>query len=110
MFLPAVRSKFLGRKGHPGRVRVQVPEADRAITYNTCSQQFKTVLERLGLDSRLYGEHSDRIGGLTKAANAGIPWPVAGAHGRWSPGSRVPLSYHKQSLKIRKRVTQSLGL
>ena len=108
VFLPAVQSKFA--RGQSGRVRLQVPQHDRAISYDACRKQFKEVLERLGEDSRLYGLHSNRLGGLTKAANAGLPWPVVGAHGRWHPGSKVPQTYHRQSLQLRKQVTQSLGL
>ena len=110
VFLPTVQSKFVSQKGRSRRVRVQVPQPDRPISYDASRRQFKEVLERLGENSKLYGLHSNRLGGLTKAANAGLPWPFVGAHGRWNPGSKVPQTYHRQSLKLRKTVTQNLGL
>ena len=81
-----------------------------AISYDTCREVFKCVLSLIGEKPELYGEHSDRTGGLSAAGNADIPWVDAESHGRWKPGSIVPKSYFKRNLKKSKKVSLNLGL
>ena len=109
-FLPIVQSKVVKRAGARRNIRVQVAVPGRAISYDTCSRQFKEALTAVGENASLFGEHSDRIGGLSAAANNDVPWEAVNAHGRWAPGSKVSKSYHKKSLKKRKIVTLNLGL
>ena len=89
-FLPAVRSKLVKTLGVRKNYRVQVALPGQAISYDSCYKDFKRALTAVGENSKLYGEHSDRIGGLSAAANADIPWDEAASHGRWKPGSNVP--------------------
>ena len=81
-----------------------------AISYDTCRKHFKRVLSIIGKKPELFGEHSDRTGGLFAAGNADVPWVDIEAHGRWKPGSKVTKTYHKKSLAKRKKVSLSLGL
>ena len=52
----------------------------KAISYDTCWKDFKQALVAVGENAKLYGEHSDRIGGLSAAANADVPWEDTTAH------------------------------
>ena len=108
-FLPAVKSTTRTVPGSLRKIRDQVAEPFHPISYSTCRNDFKMALREIGLNDTLYGEHSDRIGGLSAAANAGVSWTEAAAHGRWKPGSSVPKSYVKRNFKNRKAVSQKMG-
>jgi hypothetical protein len=44
---------------------------------------FKKLCKNVGLDPKLYGLHSPRVGAATDAYLAGIPGPVIDLRGRW---------------------------
>ena len=105
-----MQSKLIKTLGVRRNYRTQVAIPSRAISYDTCRNDFKKALTAVGEKAALFGEHSDRIGGLSAAANNDVPWEDVESHGRWKPGSKVPKSYQKKSLEKRKKVSLNLGL
>lgn len=67
-------------------IRAELPEADR------------------------YSAHSLRAGGATAAYKAGAPVSVIAAHGRWSPGSPVVLSYVRSVDRWKDNPMRGIGL
>ena len=61
-FLPKIQIKSLGRvKGQTVYTQKAIP--DQHISYRTCLLDRRQVLEKVGLPSKQFTEHSDRIGG-----------------------------------------------
>ncbi len=61
-------------------------------------------------DAGRYSAHSLRAGGATSAYKAGAPVSVIAAHGRWSPGSSVVLSYVRAVDRWRDNALKGIGL
>ena len=53
------------------------------LSYTTVHKSVLDRLEAIGLDRRLYGLHSLKAGGVSAAANAGVPDPMFKRHGHW---------------------------
>ena len=70
VFLPVVVSKKVTNKFSLFSSTVWVPDPERSISYNTCRSNFKAALIEIGEDPKNFGEHSDKIGGCTAAANS----------------------------------------
>ena len=110
VFLPVVVSKKVTNKFSLFSSTVWVPDPERSISYNTCRSNFKAALIEIGEDPKNFGEHSDKIGGCTAAANSEAVGPEdLRQHGRWK-SDQIHNIYHKKSLQLRKKVTQNLGL
>ena len=84
------------------------PQFGRKTSYLYCVSRFKAGLAKIGVDPRNFGEHSDRIGGLSAAANAGCSLTDLQTHGRWKSAS-TPQLYHKKSLVLKKKVSSTLN-
>ena len=80
---------------------------DRA-SYAYCVRKFKEAVKAVGFDPTKFGEHSDRAGGFSAAANAGCSPFDLQTHGRWRSLS-APMLYHKKSLDKKKVVSSVLG-
>ena len=77
--------------------------------YQFCLDNYRRALRSIGVDNwKDFGEHSDRIGGLSAAANAGCALEDLQVHGRWRSDA-MPKIYHKKSLQKKKKVTQVLN-
>ena len=57
-----------------------------------------------------YSAHSLRTGGATAAYRAGAPVSTIAAHGRWSPGSPVVLSYVRAVDRWKDNALAGIGL
>ena len=70
---------------------------------------FLSKLSELGYDSRHFGLHSLRAGGVTAAANAGVPDRLFKRHGRWISESAKD-GYVEDSVASRMTVSKSIDL
>jgi integrase len=77
-------------------------------SYSFCVKQFKSKLRSLQIDDTLFGEHSDRIGGVSAAANAGCNILDIQLHGHWNSDT-VPKTYINRSLQKKSSVTKTLN-
>ncbi|XP_065916352.1 integrase/recombinase xerD homolog isoform X1 [Dysidea avara] len=80
-----------------------------SISYTCLHRLFKNKLRNLGYDPKDFGLHSMRVGGATKAANAGVPDRLFKRHGRWK-SENAKDGYIEDSLEHRLSVTKQLGL
>ena len=81
---------------------------EQRTSYAYCSRKFKEAVKLIGFDPSKFGEHSDRAGGFSAAANAGCSPFDLQAHGRWN-SLNAPMLYHKKSLAKKKVVSSVLG-
>ena len=81
----------------------------KPTSYMYCITKYRAALKSIGVVDYLdYGEHSDKIGGLSAALNAGCDLYSLQRHGRWKTDSVVK-TYHDQSLSRRLRVSGILN-
>lgn len=83
--------------------------ANKAISYSSIRDDFKTVLEVLGFKKSLFGLHSLRSGGVSAAANLGIQDRLLMKHGRWKSES-IKNKYITENLGNLLFVSRNLGL
>ena len=82
---------------------------DKPISYTTFRDHFSKSLCSVVPDPSVYGTHSFRSGGATKAANSGVGKRVFQRHGRWKSVSAKD-GYVKDNITSRISVSKSLGL
>ena len=103
-FLPKIEVKRLGRvKGQI--VYVQKAIADQHVSYKTCMFDRRRVLEKLGIPSKQFTEHSDRIGGVSQLLNNGASIAEAQVHGRWR-SDKTPLTYVQRSEQKKRELSR----
>ena len=79
------------------------------LSYTRLRELFLQKLTSLGFDAKQFGLHSLRAGGVTAAAQAGIPDRLFKRHGRWRSESAKD-GYIKDSMSSLLSVSQSLKL
>ena len=84
-------------------------KTDKPVSYNTIREEIKHAIARIGLDPSSYSTHSLRAGGVSAAANNGIPDRLFKIHGRWQSDDSKD-RYVKESIHRRLKVTLNLGL
>ena len=82
---------------------------DKSISYTTFRDHLSKSLRSVVPDPSVYGTHSFRSGGATKAANSGVGERVFQRHGRWKSVSAKD-GYVKDNITSRISVSKSLGL
>jgi hypothetical protein len=55
----------------------------KAVSYNAALKYFKNMLKDAGLDFKMFGLHSPRIGATGDAFQAKVPEHVIDRRGRW---------------------------
>ncbi|MFN2494878.1 MAG: site-specific integrase, partial [Pseudonocardiaceae bacterium] len=81
------------------------------LSAEAVSDLVQAAARRAGLPhADTYSAHSLRAGGATSAYRAGAPVSVIAAHGRWSPGSPVVLSYVRAVDRWRDNALAGIGL
>jgi hypothetical protein len=80
---------------------------DLPLKYINVLDSFRKSLEKIGLNSTIYGTHSLRAGGSTSAANSGLEDRLFQRHGRWKSTSAKD-SYIKESKTRLLSVTKAL--
>ena len=86
-----------------------VASKSRGISYTRAYEIFKEHIKAKNLDPSLYGLHSFRSGGASKAANNGISDRLISKHGRWSTETARD-GYIKDSNENRLCISKNLGL
>ena len=81
---------------------------DKPISYTTFRDHLSKSLREVVPDPSVYGTHSFRSGGATKAANSGVGERVFQRHGRWKSVSAKD-GYVKDNIASRISVSKSLG-
>lgn len=81
---------------------------DKSISYITFRDHLSKSLRDVVPDPSVYGTHSFRSGGATKAANNGVGERVLQRHGRWKSVSAKD-GYVKDNITYRISVSKSLG-
>ena len=61
-----------------------LPHPTKSIGYNLALQDLKAVIDCAGHDGKSFTEHSNKRGGATHAANAGVPDTEICELGAWS--------------------------
>jgi integrase len=80
-----------------------------SLSYTRVRELLLAKLQVLGYDSSMFGVHSLRAGGATRAANNGVPDRMFKRHGRWKSESAKD-GYVKDALDARLAVTKKLEL
>ena len=101
-FLPKVVNRKIGRSRGKS-VFIQVPLPREHVSYNTCLQNRRKLLEKIGLPSKEFTEHSDRSGGISHIINNGAPLEDAQTHGRWK-SIETPKRYIKKDEKKKREL------
>ena len=79
------------------------------ISYTRARELVLQKLAALGLDPKRFGLHSLRSGGVSAAANAGVPDRLVKCHGWWC-SENAKDGYFKDSLESRLSVSRDIGL
>ena len=82
---------------------------DKPISYSTARTNMLEMIDKIGLDKKLFGLHSLRAGGASAAANEGVPDRLFKRHGRWK-SEKAKDGYVKDKLSELLSVSLSLGL
>ena len=103
-FLPKIQVKRAGRvRGQTIYTQKALP--DQHISYSTCLIDRRKILERLGLPSKQFSEHSDRIGGVSHLLNNGATIAEAQVHGRWK-SDKTTLTYVQRSEQKKRELSR----
>ena len=79
------------------------------MSYDASLKQLRQALTDIGIDGKHFGEHSDRIGGLSAAANKpNLSLRDLQLHGRWKTAA-TPMLYYKRDGNNRKKVTLAMS-
>ena len=104
--------KFLG--GHIGSLQPcsqaddpYLPHVTRSISYAAALTDFKAVIDRAGHPGSTLGEHSNKRGGATHAANCGIPSEEIRELGHWKNIQTAQL-YIDESTPLKQKRNQLL--
>ena len=82
---------------------------DKPISYSTARTNMLEMIDKIGLDKKLFGLHSLRAGGASAAANEGVPDRLFKRHGRWK-SEKAKDGYVKDKLSELLSVSLSPGL
>ncbi|XP_068752753.1 integrase/recombinase xerD homolog [Montipora capricornis] len=87
----------------------KLTQKNKPISYTTFRDQLAKSLQNVVPDPSVYGTHSFRSGGASRAANNGVNDRLFQKHGRWKS---VPAKngYIKDDISSRLSVSKSLGL
>lgn len=81
----------------------------KPLTYSKARKQFLEMLQSINVNSKLYGLHSLRSGGASRAAALGISGRLISRHGAWRTSS-ARNRYIRETLYSRLHITRRLGL
>ena len=73
--------------------------------YRYCLESFRKTLKKIGVTNfKEFGEHSDRVGALSLAANEGVSVDLLQVQGRWKSDS-MPKLYHKRAKQMKRHIS-----
>ena len=76
-------TEFVFRSLSKGKSGIYSLRAGSKLSYSSARELFIEKFKAIGLDTKLYGLHSLRIGGASAAASNDLPDRVIKKHGRW---------------------------
>ena len=79
-------------------------------TDNSCRNAFYDALKNLGIDSKPYGLHSAKIGGVVHLRNSGVSWRSINDFVGWSKDSAMPERYAKSACNETDKLDNILSL
>lgn len=79
------------------------------LSYSRARELFILKFKAIGLDTKLYGLHSLRIGGASAAANNDLPDRVIKKHGRWKSEHAKDV-YCREDVQHQLLVTLNIGI
>ena len=79
------------------------------LSYSRARELFILKFKAIGLDTKLYGLHSLRIGGASAAANNDLPDRVIKKHGRWKSEHAKDV-YCREDIQHQLLVTLNIGI
>ena len=87
----------------------KLTQKNKPISYTTFRDQLAKSLQNVVPDPSVYGTHSFRSGGASRAANSGVNDRLFQKHGRWKSVA-AKNGYIKDDISSRLSVSKSLGL
>ena len=102
-------SEFIFRPLVKTKSSYKLVKVDKHISYATFRGQLTKRLQSIVPDPSVYGTHSFRSGGASRAANSGVSDRVFQRHGRWKSVAAKD-GYVKDDMSSRLAVSKSLGL
>ena len=102
-------SEFIFRPLVKTKSSYKLVQKDKPISYTTFRDQLAKSLQNVVPDPSVYGTHSFRSGGASRAANSGVSDRVFQRHGRWKSVAAKD-GYVKDDISSRLQVSKSLGL
>ena len=102
-------SEFIFRPLVKTKSSYKLVNVDKHISYATFRGQLTKSLQSIVPDPSVYGTHSFRSGGASRAANSRVSDRVFQRHGRWKSVAAKD-SYVKDDMSSRLAVSKSLGL
>ena len=83
-------------------------KADKPLSYTTLSEMFQSRMVEIGFPRKEFSLHCLRAGGVTLAANPGVPEALYKQHGRWR--SDAVKDYVSTDVKNSLQVTKAMHL
>ena len=83
--------------------------AGSKLSYFRARELFIEKFKAVGLDTKLYGLHSLRIGGASAAANNDLPYRVIKKHGCWK-SDKATDTYCREDIQHQLLVTLNNGI
>ena len=102
-------SEFIFRPLVKTKLSYKLVKVDKHISYATFRGQLTKTLQSIVPDPSVYGTHSFRSGGASRAAKRGVSDRVFQRHGRWKSVAAKD-GYVKDDMSARLAVSKSLGL
>ena len=79
---------------------------EEKASYRYSLNTWRLALSKIGIvNSEKYGEHSDRVGALSLAANEGVSTDLLQVQARWKSDS-MPKIYHKRAKQLKRTISQ----
>jgi len=102
-------SEFIFRPLVKTKSSYKLVQLDKHISYATFRGQLTKSLQSILQDPSVYGTHSFRSGGASRAANSGVSDIIFQRHGRWRSVAAKD-GFVKDDMSSRLVVSKSLGL
>ena len=109
LVIDPLSSEFIFRPLVKTKSSYKLVQNDKPISYTTFRDQLAKSLQNVVPDPSVYGTHSFRSGGASRAANSGVTDRVFQRHGRWKSVAAKD-GYVKDDISLRLLVSKSLGL
>ena len=102
-------TEFVFRSLSKGRNGYYSLRAGSKLSYSRARELFIEKFKAIGLDTKLYGLHSLRIGGASAVANNDLPDRVIKKHGRWK-SEKAKDTYCREDIQHQLLVTLNIGI